>query len=100
MNTLNRIIQKEDFARILATLTPAALNMAALRLVGLTDTEIASILDCSRTNVSSTLALAKQRAAHLHPDLAHYVEGRRLPHGPRRPKDRTFDWSWISHEGD
>jgi DNA-binding CsgD family transcriptional regulator len=83
---LQRLIEREAFAEIVALLQPLDLVVAAMRLEGLTDGEIAALLGVTRASVSSRMRRAGRRIVHLRPDLAPLLEGRRPRH---RPPERT-----------
>ncbi len=76
--TLDRVIEKETFAEILACLSPRELVAAALRLEGLSDTEIGALLGISRQAVRQRLLKARRRIIHTRPDLAPALRGRHM----------------------
>jgi hypothetical protein len=101
MTALDRIIEKEDFASIIKALTPTQLAYARLRLVGLTDGEIARLYGRTAPSaVSMTLARAKRSIARLHPDLAHHMTGRKKNCRARGLHTRTLDWDWLLESHD
>ena len=96
---LQRLVDKEDFARIIQTMTWRQLSYAALRMAGLLDGEIAQLTGKSdRSAVAQTMRNTKDRITRHHPDLAHHLEGRANKHRPRLYEKRAFDWSWICDE--
>jgi hypothetical protein len=96
---LQRLIDKEDFAAILDCMTPNQLLYAGLRLVNLTDPEIARLMGLSdRSAISQTLANARRRIVRLRPDLEHHVTGRKALRRPHLSRKRPLDWSWISDD--
>ena len=99
---LARVIERETFAEIIALLEPLDLMIAAMRLEGLSDDEIARLLGRNRTSVTSRMKRTCQRIIHLRPDLAPVLEGRRrharLPTGRSRP--RPLEQGWLCTCGD
>jgi DNA-directed RNA polymerase specialized sigma24 family protein len=73
---LNRVIEKESFAEILDCLTSEELLAAALRLEGLSDTQIGALLGLSRQAARQRLQKAQMRIIRTKPDLASAVRGR------------------------
>ncbi|MFN2167708.1 MAG: sigma factor-like helix-turn-helix DNA-binding protein [Anaerolineae bacterium] len=97
---LQRIIERETFREIISLLEPMDLIVAAMRLEGLTDDEIARILGVSRSPVTSRMKRACQRIIHLRPDLAPVLEGRRLSKAhPDRSDRRPLEQGWLSEWG-
>lgn len=85
-DALERVIEKETFAEILACLTPTELLMATLRLEGLSDAEIGGLLGISRQAVRQRLVRAQARIIHTKPTLAPSLRGRRLSNGKAKSR--------------
>jgi hypothetical protein len=94
---LQRIIERETFGEIISLLEPLDLIIAAMRLEGLGDDEIARLLGMSRTSVNSRMKRACQRISHLRPDLAPLLEGRRRrsSHVTEGTRDRPLERGWL-----
>lgn len=73
---LERVIEKETFAEILDCLTAEELLAAALRMEGLSDPQIGTLLGMSRQAVRQRLRKAQVRIIHTKPDLAPALRGR------------------------
>lgn len=73
---LDRLIEREAFAEIVASLGPGELLVAALRLEGLTDRQIGALLGVTRATVSYRLQQARRRIMAERPDLAPWLRGR------------------------
>lgn len=82
---LDRVVEKETFAEILACLTRGELVTAALRLEGLSDTEIGALLGISRQAARQRLLKAKRRIIHTRPDLAPALRCRRIRNNQAEP---------------
>lgn len=98
---LERVIERETFAEILACLTPEELAVAALRLEGLSDAEIGALLGTSRQAVRQRLTKAQARIAYTRPDLAPALRGRCLSNGEAVPattrllEPRPLEHGWL-----
>ena len=87
---LDRIIERESFAEILALLTPHQLALAALLADGCTLTLAAELFGNSRQAASARLQAARDRILALRPDLARaYTAGR--THPTRRPQQPRLE---------
>jgi DNA-binding NarL/FixJ family response regulator len=93
---LDRLIEQETFAEIVAMLTPKELVVAALRLEGLSDTQIGALLGSSPSAVRQRLAHAQMRIVRERPELAVVLE--------ERQHSNSFDdealpleWGWLVH---
>jgi len=85
-DALDRVVEKETFAEILACLTPQELLTAALHLEGMSNTEIGVLLGMSRQAVRQRLVKAKIRIMHTRPDLAPALRGRHSSNGEAAPR--------------
>lgn len=91
-HSLNRLVEQDTFAEALALLEPEELVIATLRLEGLSDEQIASLLDIDRATVCRRMEQGRQRIMEALPELAPVLRDRR--HRPplcRRPLQR----GWI-----
>jgi DNA-directed RNA polymerase specialized sigma24 family protein len=77
-DALDRVIEKETFAEILDCLSPEELLAAALRMEGLSDTQIGSLLGISRQAARKRLQKARMRIIRTRSDLAPALRGRCL----------------------
>jgi hypothetical protein len=84
-DALARVIEKETFAEILACLSAEELLVAALRMEGLSDPQIASLLGMSRQAVRQRLRKAQMRIMRTKPDLAPPLLGRCLSNAEALP---------------
>ncbi len=84
-DALDRVIEKETFAEILACLTAEELLAAALRMEGLSDPQIGALLGMSRQAVRQRLLKAQVRIVHTRPDLAPALRGRCISHTEAQP---------------
>lgn len=73
---LDRLVEREAFAEIVALLEPEELVVAVLRLEGLTDAQIGALLGVTRAGVSLRLRKAGRRIMAERPDLAPWLRGR------------------------
>lgn len=95
-DALDRVIEKETFAEILACLTPAELLTAALRLEGLSDAEIGALLGISRQAVRQRLVKAQARIIHTKPALAPALRGRHLSNNQAGPTPTLpLEHGWL-----
>jgi hypothetical protein len=93
---LNRIVERETFAEIVALLRPEELIVAALRLEGLTDGQIGRLLGLTRAAVSYRMQQAQERIAAEAPELAPAVAGRRLPCSrPASAETAPLEQGWL-----
>jgi len=93
---LDRVVERETFAEILACLTPQELAVAALRLEGLSDAEIGILLGTSRQAVRQRLAKAQMRIIYTRPELAPALRGRCPSNGPvTPPATLPLEHGWL-----
>ena len=89
---LDRLIEQDTFAEMIALLEPEELIIAFLRLEGLSDDQIAALLDVDRATVHRRTDQACQRIVEELPELAPLLRDRRHPpQHCRRPLER----GWI-----
>jgi hypothetical protein len=95
---LEQLLLRETFAEILACMTPEELAVAALRLEGLTDHQIAALLGLEPSAISQRMIRAQERIVAELPEAAHLLGRRRLPGRPRRnseaPLERGLVCDW------
>jgi predicted DNA-binding protein (UPF0251 family) len=98
---VDRLIEQDTFAEMLALLEPEELLIACLRLEDLSNEQIASLLDISSKSVRSRMEQAMQRIVEALPELAPVLSGRRQParYG-RRPLERGWICPSIGSESD
>jgi transposase len=89
---LNRLIERETFGEMVALLTPEELVVAALRLEGLSDVQIAALLDVDRSTVSHRMQQARERIAAEMPEMATTLRDR------QQPRQRSADSGMPSLE--
>lgn len=93
---LNRVIEKEIFAEILNCLTAEELLAAALRLEGLSDTQIGALLGLSRQAARQRLQKAQMRIIRTRPDLAPALRGRCPSNTEAEPTPtRPLEHGWL-----
>ena len=73
---LDRLIEQETFARIIAKLTPCEMAVALLRADGMDDQEIADALGITRSGVQARIKQAMTRIASQMPEGACLLAGR------------------------
>ena len=96
---LDRLVEQDTFAEVLALLEPEELVIASLRLEALSDEQIASLLDIDRATICRRMEQARQRIVEALPELAPVLRDRR--HRPlrcRRPLQRGWICPSISSE--
>lgn len=97
---LDRLIEEETSDEMLALLQPTELIIASLRLEGLNDDQIATLLDVDRITVLRRMELARQRIVEALPELAPMLRDRRHRPGPcQRPLERDWICPAIGDEG-
>jgi excisionase family DNA binding protein len=93
---LDRLIEREAFGEMVALLTPEELVVAALRLEGLSDVQIAALLDIDRSAVSHRMHKARERIVAEIPELAGILRDRQQPR--QKPPDGgtpSLEHGWI-----
>jgi len=98
---VDRLIEQDTSAEMLALLEPEELLIACLRLEDLSNEQIASLLDISPKSVRSRMEQAMQRIVEALPELAPVLSGRRQPSRcGRRPLERGWICPSIGSESD
>ena len=98
---LDRLVEQETFAEAMALLEPEELVIASLRLEGLSDEQIASLLDIDRATICRRMEQALQRIVEALPELAIVLRDRRhWPLRSRRPLQRGWLCPTIGGEPD
>jgi DNA-directed RNA polymerase specialized sigma24 family protein len=77
VDPLDWLIAQETVREILETLAPGQLVVAALRMEGLSNEQIADLLGITHQAVNSRMVKARRRLARELPELAVMIEGRR-----------------------
>jgi excisionase family DNA binding protein len=96
---LDRLIEREAFAEIVALLGPGELLVAALRLEGLTDGQIGALLGVTRATVSYRLQQARRRIMAERPDLAPWLRGRQRSRvNGGRLGGQPLARGWLCHQ--
>ena len=95
-DALERVIEKEVFAEILACLTAEELLAAVLRMEGLSDPQIGALLGTSRQAVRQRLLKAQARIIRTKPELAPAVRGRCISHTEPQPTPTPpLEHGWL-----
>lgn len=75
-NPLDRLVEQDTFAEAMALLEPEDLVIASLRLEGLSDEQIAALLDVDRATICRRIEQARQRIVEALPELAPVLRDR------------------------
>ena len=95
-DALERVIEKETFAEILACLSAEELLAAALRMEGLADPQIGALLGMSRQAVRQRLRKAQARIIRTKPELAPALRGRCISHAEPQPTPTPpLEHGWV-----
>ncbi len=102
---LDQLVEQETFAEMLALLEPEDLVIAALRLEGLTDAQIADLLGIARPTVSQRMQRAQAQIMERLPELAPVLRDRQPPHqkpagGGTPPLERGWLCRWTEEKED
>lgn len=98
---LDRLVEQDTFAEMLALLEPEELVIAALRLEDLSDDQIAALLDIERAAVRRRMEHACRRIAEALPELAPVLRDRHYrPACDLRPLNRGWLCPSIGGEPD
>lgn len=89
---LDRLVEQDTFAEMVALLKPVELIIACLRLEDLADDQIASLLDIDRSTVHAHMEQALQRIVEALPELDVVLRDRRHP--PQRGL-RPLARGWV-----
>lgn len=93
---LDRLVERETFAQMIALLKPAELAVAALRADGLDDVEIAAALGISRQRVSQRIQAARERILAALPEAAYLLEGRERLNSARPLLNGAEPGEWLT----
>lgn len=97
---LDRLVEQDTFAELLALLEPVELVIAALRLEGLSDDQIATLLGTTRQTVVRRMERAQARIVAALPELGPLLRGRRPSSlARRRPASPPLARGWICDWG-
>jgi excisionase family DNA binding protein len=95
---LDQLVQRDTFGELLALLEPEELVVAALRLEGLSDTQIGDLLGIGRAAVSRRMERARERIIRALPELAVVLRDRGQPrHKPARNDTPPLEHGWLCH---
>lgn len=95
-NPLDRLVEQDTFAEMLALLDPEELVMAVLRLEGLSDSQIAALLDTDTRSVGQCMEEARLRIMEALPELAPFLRGRqRSSHWPVSWQSPPLERGWL-----
>ena len=94
---VERLVERDTFAEMVALLEPVELLIACLRLEDLSDDQIASLLDVDRCTVHGYMEQALQRIVAALPELGVVLRDRRHP--PQRGL-RPLARGWICPSDD
>jgi DNA-directed RNA polymerase specialized sigma24 family protein len=95
-DALARVIEKETFAEIVACLSAEELLVAVLRMEGLSDPQIATLLGMSRQAVRQRLRKAQIRISRTKHDLAPALRGRCLSNTEAQPTPTPpLEHGWL-----
>ena len=92
---LDRLLLRDTFAEILALMTPEEIAVAALRIEGLSDVQIAALLGLEHSTISRRMTRAQERIAAELPEAAHLLGRRYLPRGSRRSGDVPLEQGLV-----
>lgn len=89
-------MEQDTFAELLALLEPEDLIIAALRLEGLSDSQIAALLDVDPRTVGWRMEKAQLRIMEALPELAPFLRGRRrLSPQPLSEQSPPLERGWL-----
>lgn len=93
---LDRLVEQNTFAEMLALLQPEELVVAGLRLEGLTDAQIGALLGIERSAVCWRMERARLRIMEALPELAVFLRDRQHPsHQPVRHCPPPLERGWL-----
>ncbi len=93
---LDRLVEQDTFAEMLALLEPEELVLAGLRLEGLSDSQIAALLDMDSRTVGERIERARLRIMEALPELALFLRGRQRPsHWPMSRQSPPLEHGWL-----
>jgi hypothetical protein len=92
---LEQMVERETFGEILEQMTPEELTVAALRLEGLTDAQIAALLGEDAATVSRRMVRAQARIATQLPETSHLLGRRYLGRNWRRRRDHPLEYGLL-----
>jgi transcriptional regulator with XRE-family HTH domain len=93
---LDQLVQRDTFGEVLALLEPGELVVAALRLEGLSDTQIGDLLGIGRAAVSRRMERARERIIRALPELAVVLRDRGQPRQkPPRNDTPPLEHGWL-----
>jgi hypothetical protein len=97
---LEQLVEQDTFAEMLALLEPEDLAIAALRLEGLSDSQIAALLHVDPRTVGWRMEKAQLRIMEVLPELAPFLRGRRrLSPPPLSGQSPPLERGWLCDWG-
>lgn len=94
---LDRLVEQDTFAEMLALLEPEELVVAVLRLEGLSDPQIAALLDTDRRRVGQRMETARRRIMEALPELVPLLRDQQRPgHWPLSRQLPPLERGWLS----
>ena len=95
---LDILAWRETMAEVLAAFRPCELVIVALRLEGLSDTQIGELLDIHRNTVRRRMQKAQERIAREIPEAASLLSGRKRSAGVGLPATDLLRRGWLCEE--
>jgi hypothetical protein len=92
---LERLVEQDTFAEVLALLQPEELIVAVLRLEGLRDLQIAELLDVDTRTVGRRIEEARLRIIEALPELAPFLRHRPAPISPLASRQLPLERGWL-----
>lgn len=93
---LDRLVEQDTFAEMLALLEPEELVIAVLRLEGLHDSQIAALLNLDTRTVGQRMERVRLRIMEALPELASFLRGRQHPgHWPVSRQSPPLERGWL-----
>jgi hypothetical protein len=95
-DALERLVEQDTFAEMLALLEPEELVLAGLRLEGLSDLQIGALLDTDSRRVAECMDRVRLRIMEALPELAPFLRDRQCPgHWPVSRQSPPLERGWL-----
>jgi predicted DNA-binding transcriptional regulator AlpA len=95
-DALERLVEQDTCAEMLALLEPEELVVASLRLEGLSDLQIGALLDTDSRSVAECMDRVRLRIMEALPELAPFLRGRQCPgHWPVSRQSPPLERGWL-----
>ena len=95
-DALERLVEQDTFAEMLALLEPEELVLAGLRLEGLSDLQIGALLDTDSRSVAECMDRVRLRIMEALPELAPFLRDRQCPgHWPVSRQSPPLERGWL-----